>query len=66
MMEDSEPVTRLNLSERTSRAVKKLGVRTIGELTAYSEFELLGIRGFGVLTVSDIVKRLEANGRKLR
>lgn len=65
-MKDEDSIEKLGLTDRTMLAVRKLGVRTVGELAAYSEFELLGIKGFGVYTVSNIVKRMEANGRKLR
>ena len=56
----------LQLSVRSKRALIKLGVRTLAELAAKTEAELLGCKNFGVTSLNEIKERMAVYGVSLR
>jgi DNA-directed RNA polymerase subunit alpha len=61
----SLPVSELNLSVRASNCVESESIRTVGELVARDENQLLGVRNFGKTTLKEIQDKLEALGLHL-
>lgn len=67
MKDDKASISELNLMPKTKKALNRIGVKTIGDLVKYSEFELFGFRGFGIATVGEITKKLAIyGGRRLK
>jgi DNA-directed RNA polymerase subunit alpha len=62
----SKPITDLQLSVRARKAVTKLNIHTIGEMTRTTEAELLGCKNFGVTSLNEIKRALENLGLSLR
>ena len=62
----SKPVDDLQLSVRARKCLAKLNVRTIGELTAKTDAELLGCKNFGVTSLNEVKKALTDLGLSLR
>lgn len=62
----TKPVTELELSVRARKAVERLGIRVIGELTRRTEAELLGCKNFGVTSLNEIKQALKKFGLELR
>ncbi len=62
----SKPVDDLELSVRSRRCLSRLGVRTIGDLVAKTEAELLGCKNFGVTSLNEIKDRLVQFNLNLR
>ena len=61
-----KPIMDLQWSVRAKKALQKLNLRTVGELTRITEAELLGCKNFGVTSLNE-VKRVLANlGLSLR
>lgn len=60
------PVTELDLSVRSRRIVDLLKVRTIGDLSAKTEAELLACPNFGQTSLNEIKTRLDELGLSLR
>jgi len=60
------PIAELELSVRSRKALQRLGVITLGELTQRSEAELLSIKNFGQTSLTEIKQQLAANGLSLR
>ncbi|MBI1825896.1 MAG: tetratricopeptide repeat protein [Planctomycetes bacterium] len=60
------PIAELELSVRSRKALQRLGVVTLGELTQRSEPELLSIKNFGQTSLTEIKQQLAANGLSLR
>ena len=56
----------MNLSVRAKRALGRLSLRTIGEVVAKTEAELLGCKNFGVTSLNEINDRLAGYGLSLR
>ena len=56
----------LQLSVRSSNCLRKQRIRTIGELTRWSEIELSAIRNLGSASMTEIKRRLEDCGLHLR
>ncbi len=56
----------LELSVRSRRAMVRLNVKTIGELVAKTEAELLGCKNFGVTSLNEVKERLSRFGLNLR
>lgn len=52
-------VQELNLSTRTSNALDKAKIRTIGDLVSYSSAELLALEGFGETALKEIQSSLK-------
>jgi DNA-directed RNA polymerase subunit alpha len=62
----SKPIMDLQWSVRAKKALMKLNLRSVGELTRITEAELLGCKNFGVTSLNE-VKRVLANlGLSLR
>lgn len=62
----AKPVEDLELSVRSRRCLSRLGVRSIGDLAAKTEAELLGCKNFGVTSLNEIKDRLTVFGLNLR
>ena len=60
------PVTELDLSVRSRRIVDLLKVRTIGDLAAKTEAELLACPNFGQTSLNEIKTKLDEFGMSLR
>ncbi len=59
------PVTDFELSVRARTALKKMNVRTLGDLLRISEAELLSYKNFGETSLVEIKEMLSAKGLKL-
>lgn len=57
-----KPVSELDLSVRASNCLEAANIRTIGELAALTEEEVLGIRNFGKTTLKEVKKKLSQLG----
>lgn len=55
---DGEPIELLNLSVRAHNCLRRAGVRTVGQLRALPDDELLRIRNFGQKCVAEVRERL--------
>ncbi|MCP4452056.1 MAG: tetratricopeptide repeat protein [Planctomycetes bacterium] len=62
----SKPVDDLQLSVRARKCIQKLNIRTIGDMTRTTDAELLGCKNFGVTSLNEINKALNAVGLSLR
>ena len=60
------PVSELELSVRSRKALQRLGVSTLGELAQRSEAELVAIKNFGQTSLSEIKRQLGVHGFSLR
>ncbi|MCR4315697.1 MAG: tetratricopeptide repeat protein [Planctomycetes bacterium] len=56
----------LNLGVRSRKVMEKLGIKTIGDLMARSESELLGLRNFGATSLKEVKIKLTEHGLKLK
>jgi DNA-directed RNA polymerase subunit alpha len=59
------PITDTDLSVRARTALKKLNIRTIGDLIRTTEAELIGTKNFGEASLTEIKKMLAAKGLRL-
>lgn len=59
-------VNDLNLSVRARKALALLNVRTIGDLVMKTEAELMGVKNFGMTSLTEIRERLTEMGLSLR
>jgi DNA-directed RNA polymerase subunit alpha len=59
------PITDFELSVRSRNALKKLNVRTLGDLLRVSESELLSHKNFGETSLNEIKSLLAARGLRL-
>ncbi len=59
-------ITVLNLRRRASRAMARLDIRTVDELTAKTAEEILDVKNAGVTTLHEIREKLRAIGKKLK
>jgi DNA-directed RNA polymerase subunit alpha len=59
-------VHHLSFSVRAHKAFDKLGIDTIGQLVRHTEADLMGVRGFGVTSLSEVRQRLADHGLALR
>ena len=62
----NKTVDDLQMSVRARKCLQKLTLRSIGELTAKTEAELLGCKNFGVTSLNEIKKALGDLGLSLR
>jgi len=62
----NKPVEDLSLSVRSRKALQRLGIRTLGDLTKKTDAELLGCKNFGVTSLNEIKKALDSFGLDLR
>lgn len=59
------PVTDFELSVRARNCLKKMNIRTLGDLVRTSEAELLGYKNFGETSLKEIKDMLSAKGLRL-
>ena len=59
-------VSDLELSVRSRKALQRLNINTLGELTGRTEDELLGCKNFGQTSLNEIKQQLTAQGLGLR
>ncbi|MFO0874972.1 MAG: DNA-directed RNA polymerase subunit alpha [Phycisphaerales bacterium] len=59
------PITELELSVRASNCLESAKIRTVGELVAKDEAELLGVRSFGRTSLREVKRKLEELGLAL-
>jgi DNA-directed RNA polymerase subunit alpha len=62
----NKSVADLNLSVRARKALQMLNIRTIAELCARTEAELMGVKNFGQTSLVEIKERLTDLGLSLR
>ena len=62
----SKPVGDLELSVRSRKALQRLNINTLGELSARTEDELLGCKNFGQTSLNEIKQQLATLGLGLR
>jgi DNA-directed RNA polymerase subunit alpha len=62
----SKPVGDLELSVRSRKALQRLNINTVGELTSRTEDELLGCKNFGQTSLNEIKQQLATFGTSLR
>ncbi|MDO8340262.1 MAG: DNA-directed RNA polymerase subunit alpha C-terminal domain-containing protein [Candidatus Burarchaeum sp.] len=55
---ENAPIEELKLSARPYNCLKKIGVRTVGELLRIPSSDLLKIRNFGILSLKEVSKKL--------
>jgi len=60
------PISQIEFSVRARRALERLNVRTLGELTSQTEAELLACRNFGQTSLNEVQQRLAEYGFHLR
>jgi len=61
-----KPVADLELSVRSRKALQRLNIGSIGELTSRTEAELLGCKNFGQTSLNEIKQQLATFGLGLR
>jgi DNA-directed RNA polymerase subunit alpha len=59
------PVTDFELSVRARTALKKMNIRTLGDLLRITEAELMSYKNFGETSLAEIKKMLAAKGLRL-
>jgi len=59
-------VAELELSVRARKALQRLGITTLAELTQRSEAEMMTIKNFGLTSLSEIKRQLASVGLSLR
>ncbi len=59
------PVTEFELSVRARTCLKKMNIRTLGDLLRITEAELMSYKNFGESSLSEIKRMLAAKGLKL-
>lgn len=59
------PVTDFELSVRARNCLKKMNIRTLGDLLRITEAELMGYKNFGEASLTEIKQMLNAKGLRL-
>lgn len=59
------PVTDFELSVRARTCLKKMNIRTLGELLRYTEAELMSYKNFGESSLAEIKRMLASKGLRL-
>lgn len=62
----NKPVTDIQFSVRVRKALQLLNVRTLGDLAALTEAELMGVKNFGATSLEEVKSRLAEHGLSLR
>jgi DNA-directed RNA polymerase subunit alpha len=62
----SRPLAEFDMSVRAKKCLEHLNIRTIGDLIAKTEAELLGVKNFGATSLMEINQILEPLGLSLR
>jgi DNA-directed RNA polymerase subunit alpha len=60
------PLEKMEFSVRARRALESLRIKTLGELAAKTESELMGCRNFGQTSLNEVRQRLAEFGMRLR
>jgi DNA-directed RNA polymerase subunit alpha len=60
------PIEQVEFSIRARRALQNLGIRTLGELAARSETDLMSCRNFGQTSLNEVRQRLAEHSLSLR
>jgi DNA-directed RNA polymerase subunit alpha len=60
------PLSQIEFSVRSRRALENLGVNSLGDLAAKTEAELLACRNFGQTSLNEVTQRLAEYGLRLR
>lgn len=60
-----KPVDELGLSVRSQHCMQMLGIKTIGDLVALSEKQLMEARNFGSTSLTEVKKKLAVSGLSL-
>lgn len=58
----NEPITEIDLENRTCNVLMRAGIETVGELSELSINDLIKVRGLGRRALDDILERLAENG----
>jgi len=61
-----QPISILDLSTRASNSLKNAGIKTVGEITEYSEIDLMEFEKFGKTSLVEIKKKLDEIGLSLK
>src|SRR3989442_8425930 len=59
------PVTDFELSVRSRNCIKKMNIKTLGDLTRVTEQQLLSSKNFGETSLSEIKEMMTAKGLRL-
>jgi DNA-directed RNA polymerase subunit alpha len=59
------PVTDFELSVRSRNCLKKMNIRTLGDLTRVTEQQLLSSKNFGETSLNEIKEMMQSNGLRL-
>jgi DNA-directed RNA polymerase subunit alpha len=62
----AKPVSDLNLSVRSRKALQMLGIVTLGDLASHTEAELMGIKNFGSTSLVEVREKLAEHNLELR
>ena len=62
----NQPISILDLSTRASNSLKNAGIKTVGEITQYSEIDLMEFEKFGKTSLTEIKKKLDEIGLSLK
>ncbi len=65
-IKEDDPVSKLNLSVRSCRALKKLGVSKVKDLFNITAKEILAVRNMNMLCLNEIRTKLTFLGFKLK
>ncbi len=62
----NKPLADFEMSIRARKCLEQLNIKTIGELISKTEAELLGVKNFGITSLTEIKQVLEKTGLSLR
>jgi DNA-directed RNA polymerase subunit alpha len=62
----AKSIDELNLSVRSRKCLQRLDVQTIGDLTNYTEAQLMAVKNFGTISLKEIKDRLAEMNLSLR
>jgi len=62
----NRPISQLELSVRSRKALQLLGVQSIGDLATRTEAELMGVKNFGATSLDEVKDKLATFGLSLR
>jgi len=62
----NKPMSQLDFSVRSRKALQMLGVQTVGDLATRTEAELMGVKNFGATSLDEVKEKLAHYGLSLR
>jgi len=62
----NKPMSQLDFSVRSRKALQLLGVQTVGDLATRTEAELMGVKNFGATSLDEVKEKLAHFGLSLR